>query len=121
MQLHRLSVLVAATSLIAAATAVAQCPNGTPPPCDTRATAPLTMIKRAAPRALDDKTYIVLPFTNVSRAPDADWLGDAAVNMLSMDMARWQDIKVIDDLRVADYLREVPRPAGARLSMKDAP
>src|SRR6478672_2720179 len=110
----------AAISLAATSAVRAQCPNGTPPPCDTRQTAQLTMIKRAAPRALDDHTYIVLPFTNVTRAPDADWLSDAAVNMLSMDLARWQDIKVIDDRRVADYLSEVPRPAGSRLSMNDA-
>lgn len=120
MRSSHLALLVAASTIVAATTAAAQCPNGTPPPCDTRATAPLTLIKRAAPRALDDKTYIVLPFTNVSRAPDADWLGDAAVNMLSMDMARWQDIKVIDDRRVADYLRESRVPPGTRLSMSDA-
>ena len=120
MPLSRLSAVIAATSVIAAATAAAQCPNGTPPPCDSRQTAQLTLIKRAPAPRLDDKTYIVLPFTNVSRAPDADWLSDAAVNMLSMDMGRWQDIKVIDDRRVADYLREVPRPAGSRLSMNDA-
>lgn len=110
----------AAISFLATSALHAQCPNGTPPPCDSRQTAELTLIKRAAPRALDDHTYIVLPFSNVTRAPDVEWLSDAAVNMLSMDLARWQDIKVIDDRRVADYLREVPRPAGSRLSMNDA-
>jgi TolB-like protein/tetratricopeptide (TPR) repeat protein len=109
-----------AVSLVATSVAKAQCPNGTPPPCDTRAAAPLTLIKRAAPRALDDRTYIVLPFYNVTRAPDIDWLSDAAVNMLSMDLSRWQDIKVIDDRRVADYMRDMKIGGTTRLTMNDA-
>jgi TolB-like protein len=116
----RLTLLIAASAIVAAATASAQCPNGTPPPCDTRPSAPMTLIKRAAPPSLDDRTYIVLPFYNVTRAPDAEWLGEAAVNMMTMDLSRWQDIKVIDDRRVADYLRDVKVPAAARLSTNDA-
>jgi TolB-like protein len=120
MPFARLALIVGVT---VAARAAAQCPNGTPPPCsggDTRATAPLTVIKRAAPRALDDRTYIVMPFTNVTRAADVAWLSDAAVNMLSMDLARWQDIKVIDDRRVADYLRETGVAAGGQVTSREA-
>ncbi|HET9423849.1 MAG TPA: hypothetical protein VFO55_00650 [Gemmatimonadaceae bacterium] len=108
-----------ALSLAATSVARAQCPNGTPPPCDTRQTASMQLIRRAAP-VLDDRTYIVLPFHNVTRAPDAEWLGDAAVSMLSMDLARWEDIKVVDDRRVADFMRDVRVAPGTKLSMNDA-
>ncbi|MEO5568637.1 MAG: hypothetical protein ABIR92_09100, partial [Gemmatimonadaceae bacterium] len=77
--------VAAGLSLAATSVAEAQCPNGTPPPCDSRRTAQLTLIPKRVNPALDDRTYIVLPFHNVTRAPDAEWLSDAAVNMLSMD------------------------------------
>ena len=78
-----------------------QCPDGTPPPC-RGATA-----RRPAP-ALDDKTWIIVPFENVARVPEIDWLKDASVNLLYLDMSKWRDIRVIDDERVADFIREVP-------------
>src|SRR5215217_7874833 len=93
-RLLRVLVLV----LLAPATMVrAQCPNGTPPPCRTSA----TVARRVLP-ALNERTWIVVPFTNVTRAPDLDWLRDASVNLLSLDLSRWTDIVVIDDKRVAD-------------------
>lgn len=49
-----------------------------------------------------------MPFENVTRAPDMDWLEDASVNLLYLDMSKWRDIKVIDDERVADLIRDVP-------------
>lgn len=76
----------------------AQCPDGTPPPCRVRA---------ARPR-LDERTWIVLPFENVARAADIDWLREASVNLLYLDLSRWQDIRVIDDERVADLIRGLP-------------
>ncbi len=93
----------------------AQCPDGTPPPCRTRAAAPAT---RANP-PLDERTWIVLPFENIARAQDIDWLRDASVNLLYLDLSRWQDIRVIDDERVADLMREVLLArAGTALSLE---
>src|SRR5258708_11580973 len=106
-------------SSVATSAAAAQCPDGTPPPCDTRRSAPLTVIPKRANPPLDDKTWIVLPFNNVTRAPDTEWLSDASVNLLSMDLSRWQDVHVIDDRRVADFMRELARPAGSKLSFND--
>jgi tetratricopeptide (TPR) repeat protein len=83
----------------------AQCPDGTPPPCRAEAAVP----RRTNP-PLDERTWIVVPFENISRAPDIDWLRDASVNLLYLDLSRWQDIRVIDDERVADLMREVPTP-----------
>jgi tetratricopeptide (TPR) repeat protein len=42
------------------------------------------------------------------KAQDLDWLRDASVNLLSMDMSRWTDIQVVPDKRVGDLLRELP-------------
>lgn len=97
--------------------AVFQCPDGSPPPC--RGAAPATPRLRPAP-PLDARTWIVLPFENVARATDIDWLRDASVNLLYLDLSRWRDIRVVDDERVADLMREVPeiRP-GAQLSLQN--
>lgn len=110
------SVLFATGFALALAPAArAQCPDGTPPPCRRPATA---ATRRAAP-PLDDHTWIVLPFENVARVPDVDWLREASVNLLYLDLSRWQDIRVIDDERVADLMREVPsQRAGAQLSLE---
>lgn len=112
--------LLAITLNLAAISAIgAQCPDGTPPPCDTRRTAPATAIPKRTNPPINDQTWIVLPFNNVTRAPDTEWLSDASVNMLSMDLSRWQDVRVIDDRRVADFMRELSRPAGSKISFND--
>ena len=109
--------VVAAVSLTAANSVVAQCPDGSPPPCDSRRTAPLSALPKRVNPPLSDNTWIVLPFNNVTRAPDTEWLSDASVNLLSMDLSRWQDVHVIDDRRVADFMREIPK--AAKVSFND--
>ena len=100
----------AAALLIPLAAADAQCPDGSAPPC-RGASAP------AAPRRvnppLDDNTWIVVPFDNLARSEDTEWLRSASVNLLYLDMSRWRDIKVVDDERVADLLRETPEAAAS--------
>ena len=98
------AVLVAFFSI--ANVVAAQCPDGTPPPCNRTATT-IASTRRANP-ALNDRAWIVVPFTNATRAPDLDWLRDASVNLLSLDLSRWTDLTVIDDKRVTDLLRELP-------------
>ena len=84
----------------------AQCPDGSPPPCAAQAP-----VRRAPP--LDDRMWLVLPFENVAKGRDLDWLPDASVNLLYLDLSRWQDIRVLDDERVADLLRSARTPPGA--------
>jgi tetratricopeptide (TPR) repeat protein len=56
----------------------------------------------------------------VTRAPDLEWLRDASVNLLSLDLGRWTDIGVVDDKRVADLLRTLPVLRAAQsLSLAD--
>jgi len=111
----KVSLAVAVSLSAANAVSAQQCSDGTPPPCDSR------RVVRAKPinPPIDDKTWIVLPFNNVTRAPDAEWLSDASVNLLSMDLSRWQDVHVIDDRRVADFMRAVPTAVGVKLSFND--
>lgn len=102
--------LVVAAILVPGVSAGAQCPDGSAPPC-RGATAPA--VRRAVTPPLDDNTWIVVPFDNISRSEDAEWLRGASVNLLYLDMSRWRDIKVVDDERVADLLRETPEAAAA--------
>lgn len=89
----------------------AQCPDGSPPPCRTQ------VVAAAAPKRvnppLDERTWIVVPFDNLANSSDVDWLRTASVNLLYLDMSRWRDIRVVDDERVADLMREVPEASGA--------
>ena len=75
---------------------------------------------RRTPPALNDNTWVIVPFSNVSRTPDIDWLRDGSVNLLYLDMSRWTDVRVVDDKRVADFLREIPAARnGQPLSLND--
>lgn len=110
--------LLLACSLLALAlpTAHAQCPDGAPPPC--KGIVPVAL-RRANP-PLDPRAWIVVPFTNVTKAQDLDWLRDASVNLLSLDLSRWTDISVVDDKRVTDLIRELPTARGTQaLSLND--
>src|SRR6185503_2805916 len=101
--------LPALLALAAAAPLAAQCPDGTPAPCGrTLAAAPA---RRPNP-PLDEQTWIVVPFQNVARVADIEWLKDASVNLLYLDMSKWRDVRVIDDERVADLIRELPEARG---------
>ena len=77
------------------------------------------MLRRTNP-PLDVRAWIVVPFGNVMKAPDLEWLRDASVNLLSLDLGRWTDIRVVPDKRVGDLLRELaPTPIGAPLTLSD--
>jgi len=99
----RCALLVALT--LPAGQAWAQCADGSPPPCRTITVA--SAARRANP-PLDDRTWIVVPFDNLAKSADADWLRVASVNLLYLGMSRWSDVRVIDDERVADFMRDVP-------------
>ena len=79
----------------------AQCPDGTPPPCARparqRVTAPAP-----AERA---RRFLILPFRNVSRSPELEWLIEGSTTMLGEVLSRWQDIAVVPDDRLYPSLR----------------
>jgi tetratricopeptide (TPR) repeat protein/TolB-like protein len=86
--------------------AVAQCPDGTPPPCPSARRAPVA-------RPLDDRNWLVLPFDNIARDPALEMVRDASVTLLYSAMSQWSDLLVVDDARVADLMRGLP--AGTRI------
>lgn len=104
--------LVFALGVLAAAAdrTWAQCPDGAPPPCKS----PTAVAPRRVSPPLDDHTWIVVPFDNLANNQDVDWLRAGSVNLLYLGMSNWTDVRVIDDERVADYLREVPGAADAK-------
>ena len=117
------SALLAATLGVLALTVVvppafAQCPDGTPPPC--RGGTSAAGITRHANPPLDGRTWIVVPFENVTRAQDIEWLREASVNLLYLDMSKWRDIRVIDDERVADLVRATPETHGGQTMSLEA-
>lgn len=98
----------------------AQCPDGSPPPCRGAIVASAATPRRVNP-PLDDRTWIVVPFDNLNSSQEIDWLRGASVNLLYLGLSRWSDIRVIDDERVADYMREVPGAAESKaLSLNTA-
>lgn len=105
--MKRVFLVGACSVLVSVRIAFAQCPDGTPPPCRPR-----------RERPLDERTWLVLPFANLARAPDLNWLSQAAVNLLYVDMSRWTDIRVVDDGRVADLLRETPEAGRSQLGLQ---
>jgi TolB-like protein len=82
--------------------ALSQCPDGTPPPCG-QAFAPA----RAAPppAAERGRRFLVLPFRNLSRAPQQEWLVEGSTTMLAEALGRWQEIRVVPDERLYPALR----------------
>jgi hypothetical protein len=95
--LHR-GALAAALLATCAITSRAQCPDGAPPPCKSAVPA---VIRRANP-PLNPRAWIVVPFGNVMKAAELDWLRDASVNLLTLDMSRWTDVSVVPDKRVGE-------------------
>src|SRR5437773_6831125 len=91
----------------------AQCPDGTPPPCK-----PAAAIRRPLP-TLNANLWIVVPFANVMKAPELDWLRDASVNLLTLDMGRWTDVHVVPDKSVADLTRDLRTRQPQALALSD--
>jgi TolB-like protein/tetratricopeptide (TPR) repeat protein len=113
----RFVAFIALNALAARGLWAQQCPDGRPRPCGGT---PVAAATRRVDPPLDDRTWIVVPFNNVTRAPDVDFLRDGSVNLLYLDLSRWNDIKVIDDARVADLARQVPEARMMPLSLEAA-
>ena len=92
--------------------AAAQCPDGTPPPCRIAANTPA---RRDPP--LDERTWLVLPFTNTARNAEAELIGAASVNLLYQELSRFTDIHVISDDHVADLVRRGAPALGDRIGL----
>ena len=111
----RLLVLALVGICAAPRAAAAQCSDGTPPPCRGVV---IPSARKSTPQ-LNPRAWIVVPFGNITRAPELDWLRDASVNLLTLDLSRWTDISVVDDKRVGDLLRALPTRSTGALTLGD--
>ena len=96
--------------LLAAAPALSQCPDGTPPPCTTRRAVVRVAPPPAAERA---RRFLVLPFRNLSRTPSLDWLVEGSPTLLADALGRWREITVVPDDRLFPALRRAGVAAGS--------
>ena len=86
------------------ASLAAQCADGTPPPCDVVAT---PVVKRAAPPPPDERgrSFLVLPFRNLSRLPEYDWLIESSPTILGDALGQWEEVSVVPARRLFSALR----------------
>ncbi len=65
----------------------------------------LTLRPSGPPSGVNPRhSLLVLPFVNVRGDPEADWLRDGSVNMLTLNLSQWTDLSVVDPRRVYDLL-----------------
>lgn len=89
----------------------AQCPDGTPPPCGARTVArAAAAIPAAAERA---RRFLILPFRNVTRQADQEWLIEGSTTMLADVLGRWQGINVVPDEKLYPALKRAGISPGA--------
>ncbi len=80
-----------------------QCPDGTPPPC---AAARRPAARRPPPGPeLRRRSFLVLPFRNVSRSADHDWLVEGSPVMIADALSRREEVTVVPDERLYPALR----------------
>jgi TolB-like protein len=81
----------------------AQCSDGTPPPCGAHIVArPAVNIPSPSARA---RRFLVLPFRNVTRLNQHDWLVEGSTTMLSEALGRWQGVTVVPDEKLYPALK----------------
>ena len=67
------------------------------------------------------KSFLVAPFeVTGSNADEISWLREGSVSMLSLNLAQWKDISVVDYERSLDLLREAELDAERRIALADA-
>lgn len=80
----------------------AQCADGTPPPCEVRArTAPV----EPPPPEARARSFLVLPFRNLTGAPEHEWLVQGSVAMLVEALGQWQEVHVVPERTLVPALR----------------
>jgi TolB-like protein len=111
------SLLIACALLISPlAAARAQCPDGTPPPCagSRAAVRARVVVPTAAERS---RRFLLLPFRNVTRQAEQDWLVEGSTTMLADALGRWQGITVVPDERLYPALRRAGITPGAVMEL----
>src|SRR2546421_688467 len=98
------AVIVALLSALVVRSAGAQCPDGTAPPC--RRGAPGAATTSPPPAERDRaRTFLILPFRNLSRIAAYQWLVEASPTMLADALGQWTELTVVPDERLYPALR----------------
>jgi len=66
------------------------------------------------------RSYLVAPFDVLSPDPQLAWLREGAVSMLSLDLAQWRDLKVVDYERGLDLQRDLKLDGTRAIGLDDA-
>ncbi|MBK6308271.1 MAG: protein kinase [Gemmatimonadetes bacterium] len=66
------------------------------------------------------RAYFVAPFEVQTGERSLDWLHEGSVNMLSMALAQWADLSVVDYERSLDLLRNAGLDDERRIALEDA-
>lgn len=78
-----------------------QCPDGSPPPCER----PRAALRAAPPERERRRSFLVLPFRNLSRVAAQDWLIEASPTMLADALGQWTELRVVTDEQLYPALR----------------
>lgn len=94
--------LGAAAFLVAVAptSADAQCPDGSPPPCSSAPRRVQRVAVTPPSVAARRRTFLVLPFRNLTRSPEHDWLVEGSPVLISDALSRADSLTVIPDERL---------------------
>ena len=67
-----------------------------------------------------DKEWIVAPFEVQSPDRSLDWLREGGLNMLTISLAQWKDLHVVEYERTLDLLRDEKLEDARRVGLEDA-
>jgi TolB-like protein len=96
--------MVAAGLVLGAARLAAwQCPDGTPPPCVNRPRGATRVVP--PPPSERARRFVVIPFRNLSRSPELEWLVEASTTLLGDVLGRWREITVVPEERLLPALQ----------------
>lgn len=111
----RAAALAACLAVAAARPLHPQCPDGTPPPCVApRRTTPVARPPAEAERR---RSFLVLPFRNVSRAAEHEWLVEGSPILLADALSRWDELRIVPDERLYPALRRAGLQPGAVMDL----
>lgn len=68
----------------------------------------------------NDKSWFVAPFEVQGPDRSLDWLHEGSLNMLTLSLAQWNDLHVVEYERALDLLRDANLKDGARVGLEDA-
>src|SRR5688572_3717963 len=116
---RNLGMLQAAVMLavLAPAPAAAQCPDGSPPPCSA---APRRVQRVAvAPPSVSArrKSFLVLPFRNLTRSPEHDWLVEGSPVLIADALSKSDSVRVVPDERLYPALERAGLTAGGVMDL----